>query len=333
MKFLEPDPQFSQYGIRAMVMVANAAENGLGQAQKSLLAAAQKLVLHTEIDIEKLPTITPEELAKHCSDPAIARQFIRGMVVMSLVEGPASPAQLKLIRAFAKALNVEEPAVNVIKKLTEKELLLFKLDFLRRSQAVDVVGNQYHEQGGIIGIAKAIFGASGLIEDPVLASKFRRLGDLPENTLGNHYYHHCADNHFAFPGEKAGFPVGAVFHDFGHVLGGYKATQEGELQVGAFQAGYGQREDSFFTFLSVLLTYSAGINMVPVKHQLFPGLIGKEGLAEKILIAFQRGAAMKVDLANNWDFWAYVELPIETVRQEFAVPPLPEFAAVDEPLV
>ena len=42
---------------------------------------------------------------------------------------------------------------------------------------------------------------------------------------------------------------------------------------------------------------------------------------------------MKVDLANNWDFWAYVELPIETVRQEFAVPPLPEFAAVDEPLV
>ena len=33
-------------------------------------------------------------------------------------------------------------------------------------------------------------------------------------------------------------------------------------------------------------------------------------------------AAMKVDLGDNWDFWKYVELPIEVVRERLGVPPL-----------
>jgi hypothetical protein len=31
---------------------------------------------------------------------------------------------------------------------------------------------------------------------------------------------------------------------------------------------------------------------------------------------------MKVDLGNNWDFWKYVELPIEVARERLGVPPL-----------
>ncbi len=41
-----------------------------------------------------------------------------------------------------------------------------------------------------------------------------------------------------------------------------------------------------------------------------------------VLRALQRGAAMKVDLGDNWDFWDDVELPIDAARERLGVPPL-----------
>jgi hypothetical protein len=52
------------------------------------------------------------------------------------------------------------------------------------------------------------------------------------------------------------------------------------------------------------------------------GRIGQGSLAVDVLHALQRGASMKVDLGNNWDFWKYVELPIEVARERLGVPPL-----------
>ena len=320
MDLLQPSPAQAPFVLRAMTMVAKAGESGLGQPQRAIMDAAQRVLLHTELDVDGLPPITPEELAEQIDDPALARQLVRGMLVMSLADGPTSESQATLISLFAAALSVDEPAVKAIQRLAERELLMFHLDFYRRSNVRDYAVNHYRTQGGLLGVAKAILGVTGLIPDEKLAGRFRALGELPENTLGYRFFHHHADNGFPFPGEKGGFPLGAIFHDFGHVLGGYDTSPEGEMMVASFQAGYRRNENAFFTMLFAVLIHTAGINMAPMEMPVLLGRIGEEGLAEQMMLALKRGAAMNVDLGDGWDFWPYVDLPLDVVRERLGVP-------------
>jgi hypothetical protein len=57
---------------------------------------------------------------------------------------------------------------------------------------------------------------------------------------------------------------------------------------------------------------------MPVKR----GRIGDGDLACEVLRGLQRGAALKVDLGDGWDFWEWVALPLEEVRARLGVPPL-----------
>lgn len=327
MELFKPGPELAHVGLQAMTMVAKAAQGGLNQPQQALLAAAQQIILHTDLDVEALPPITPAELATKFKRSELAHQLIRGMVVMSLADGPTSPEQSELIAAFAHALEVKEPAIKTIQDLAEQHLLLFRLDFYRRSHLRDYIATQYRTQGGIIGVAKGILGLRGLIEDQELAQRFYALGHLPNDTLGYHFFHHYKDSDFAFPGEKGGFPVGGVFHDLGHVLGGYGTTPEGEMQVGAFQAGYRRTPDAFFTLLFPLLIFSAGINVAPIELPDMHGLMGQKDVAAKVLVALKRGAAMTVDLGADWDFWPHMDQPLEAVRQRMEIVPLAQALA------
>ncbi|MCP5496581.1 MAG: hypothetical protein H7A23_18695 [Leptospiraceae bacterium] len=263
MKLLKPDEKLVPYGLRAMKMVAEKADTGLGSSHRTLLDAAQKVLLHTNIDIDTLEPITPIELLEHFVDEALQHQLIHGMIVLSLVDNPSTKEQTKLISEFAKAFGVAEPALDVVSHLANKEMLKFKLDFFRRSHLHDALKNQYKEHGGIIGLAKAILGVKGLVEDKELAKKFHDLGKLPEDTLGYGFYRHYVDHGFPFPGEKGGFPYSGVYHDFGHVLSGYGVTPEGETLQGCFQAGFRKSENAFFIILFVVLSFSAGINVTP----------------------------------------------------------------------
>lgn len=76
------------------------------------------------------------------------------MVVMSLAEVPAGQQQSELITPFAAARQVDEPSVKVICDLAEQNLLLFRLDFYRRSHLREYIATQYRTQGGLMGVAK-----------------------------------------------------------------------------------------------------------------------------------------------------------------------------------
>ncbi len=321
MDIIEPKSEEAFYGLRAMKMVAQASEKGLGDYERNLLAAAQKVVLHTNFDVDSLTPISPEELANHFENQDLRHQLVQGMIVMSIVDGPATHEQVALISSFAKTLEVDEPAVKVNQELAERELLLFRLDFYRQSQLVDYLKNQYHQYGGIIGVAKALLGFKGLVEDKELAARFRALGDLPENTLGYAFFQHYTKNGFAFPGEKGGFPLGAVYHDFTHVLSGHSITREGEMLNGAFQAGYRRNKNAFFIILFVVLSQSSGVNMTPVDMPPTLGRLGKGDLAERFLKEIKRGSSMNTDLGDDWDFWEYVDLPLDEARTKLGVLP------------
>jgi tellurite resistance protein len=311
------------YELRAMTMVTRAAAGGLGQPQRAMLDAAQQLVLETDFDIETLSSITPEELASHFEDPTQARYLIRLMVAMSLADGPPSKEQVVLLSAFAAALGVEEPSVGVVRHLAKKRLLSFRLAFMRHSHVRTYLRNTYRMLGGVRPMIRAILVARGVArENAELASRFHALERLPEDTLGHQFFRHCTDEGLAFPGEKGGFPVGALFHDFSHVLAGYDTSPEGEMKNAAFQAGFTRDDDDFFTMLFAIVIHTAGINMTPLPMPVLLGRIGQGSLALDVLQALRRGAAMKVDLGDNWDFWDYVDLPIETARERLGVTPL-----------
>jgi hypothetical protein len=319
MQLRRPGRAEAEAGLRAMRQLA-IARGEFGAASRNLIAAAQRQVLHTEIDIDSLPPITPEELAAAFDDPALARQFVQGMTVVSLADGPTTEAQAKLMAAYARALGVDEPAVRVLSELAHHHMILFRLDFLRRSHIADMVRGAVHRDG-FIATAKSLAAFRGMREDPAVATRYQALGRLPPDTLGHAFWKHCTDNGFAFPGAPFGFPEAGVYHDFTHVLSGYSTKPEGEIQVSGFVAGY-KKHTPIFMILFVMLTFSAGVNVTPVPQPDSVAILAQDGLADAFFIAVDRGARLPIDLSDGWDHWAWVEKPLAQARAELNIVPL-----------
>ena len=48
------------------------------------------------------------------------------------------------------------------------------------------------------------------------------------------------------------------------------------------------------------------------------GVLGKPGIAEAMLAAVERGSKVNIDLSDKWDYWAWIELPIDAGWPELA---------------
>ncbi len=322
MLFLQTGPELAQPAFRAMTTVCRAARSGLARPQRAMLAAAQRLVLETDLEVESLAPISPEELAQHLDDPAQALQLVRLMVAMSLADGPPSLEQVALLSSFASAAGVEEPSIDVVRHLAKGRLRRFRLAFLRHSHLRTYLRNTHRMMGGIRPMLRGALIARGAIAaDAETAARYRALEQLPPDTLGHQFFEHYTAEGLAFPGEKGGFPVGALYHDFSHVLAGYDTSPEGEMKNAAFQAGFTRDANDFFVALFAIVIHTAGINLAPFPMPVLPGRIGQGSLALEVLHGLQRGAALKVDLSDGWDFWEYVELPIDIARERLGVPP------------
>jgi hypothetical protein len=321
MKLIVLDANSASMQLRALTMIARAAKDGLGQAQRALLDGVQMVVMETNSDIDTQQEISPAELAQTLVDPAQALQLIRLMVVMAMADGPPSVEQISLIRGFAATLHVNEPAVNVIGHLANGRLLRFRLAFLRRSHLRHYIRNTYRMSGGFLAVIKAILIFRGVIKDPKLASGFRALENLPKDTVGNRFFHHCVNAELPFPGEKGGFPQGAIYHDVTHVLSGSDTSAQGELKNAAFQAGYTKDDHDFFVWLFSIVLHGARVNLTPFPMPFIPSLLGQGNLAKDILRELKRGNSVKLDLGDRWDFWEYMELPIEVARERLGIAP------------
>lgn len=321
MDFPRPTAEVAPYALQALTTVARAARSGLARPQCALLEAAQQVWLETELDVGALEPIAPEELAARLDDPAAARALVRLMVATSLADGPPSLEQVGLASSFASALGVEEPSIGVVAHLARGRVLRFRIAFLRHSHIRQYLRNTRRMLGGLRPVIRAVLIAGGVLgEDAELSRRYRALGELPEGTLGREFFRHYTGEGLKFPGEKGGFPVGALFHDFSHVLAGYDTSPEGEMRHAAFQAGYTRHEDAFFTALFAIVIHTAGLNLTPFPMPVLRGRIGQAGLARDMLRELERGAAVKVDLGDGWDFWDYVALPIDVARAQLGIP-------------
>jgi hypothetical protein len=259
--------------------------------------------------------IDASQVAQIITDPHHRKRLLQMAMVMAMVEGEMTSRQQQALQSLARELSVNERGLRVLHEAASGHQLLARLDMTRRMMG-NVIEPAYHEEGiaGVTKIMGPLFFKKGG-EDPDLAWRFRQLGLLPQDTLGRAFWEHCTQRRFSFPGEPGAIPLRLVFHDFGHVLAGYDTTPAGEIQQGAFQAGF-VRNDGFMFLLFVILHFHWGVKITPVAD-------AAEGLFDIPLVmhALQRGAACTVDLSDHWNFWDVVEVPLQEVRERYGIPP------------
>lgn len=318
------DAQSAPLQIRALQTVASAADGGPSRAHQAVVDAMREelfaavTVAHAE---RAQAEVSPAALAGQGIGPDQARQLVRMMIVVSVADGPPSNAQAEYLTACANALGVKEPGVKVLTHLAAGRLMRFRFSFLPHSHVRHYFRNTYRMLGGLIPMMTAVLRFRGVLAtDAPKVERYRALKELPQNTLGYRFYRHCVDAGIGFPGEKDGFPEGAIFHDVTHALIGHDTSAQGELKNAAFQAGYTRDDHDFFTWLFAMVLHGARVNMTPFPMPNIPQLLAEEGLARTMLQELRLGGRAKVDIGRAWDFWEYAELPLGDVCRQLGFP-------------
>ena len=157
---------------------------------------ALKVILHTDIDIEHLTPITPQELAGEITRPEVRELLAGAMVIHSFASGEAGAEHLAHVEAYVSAMGVALAEVNNLRQHTQRNMAMRRFDIIRQMYIGEGMRNLGEDEG-----------FKGVRTDPEMAARHHALADRPEGTLGRAFFHHCRDNSFPFPGEQYVAPV------------------------------------------------------------------------------------------------------------------------------
>ena len=219
MELTTPPLEVARAGMRALKTVA-LADGELHALERRLIESAQQHILKSSFELDALQPISPAELAQEVAAPELRERIVSACILVCLIDGVASPAEVALLEAFASALGVTSQAVRDVRRLVDNQLLVMRLDIARRS-FLGQRGRAYLAQHGVRGFARTVRSLLG-IENPRLAARYQALGELPRGTLGREYVEFVRASGFALPGEPDAAPELVVFHDCLHVLAGYR---------------------------------------------------------------------------------------------------------------
>lgn len=231
-----------------------------------------------------------------------------------LLSRPVRAESVEYLHELARTLEVKDPVLKVLRELRKGHRLTAKLLTLRRGLR-GILKETYLEEGvrGWVRFVAAMFLKARV--NPERIWSYKRLGLLPEGTLGREYWKHLTEMGFGFPGEPGGIPQTVAYHDVSHVLTGNDTTPAGEIQQGSLQGG-NRREDGFFFIQFVLLHFHQGIKITPAAPP-FTGYFDPK----KVLWAIHRGATCPVDMTHQWNFWPLMTLPLEEARTKVGLIP------------
>jgi hypothetical protein len=221
---------------------------------------------------------------------------------------------VRYLRTLSRQMFVEDAVVDVVEALHAGKLLKVRLLAMRR--AFSALAREAFRAEGLRGVLR-FFGAL-FFKTPVNKDKlwdYKRLGLLPEGTLGREYWRHLTEVGIGFPGEPGGIADSVAYHDIAHVLAEHDTTAAGEIQQGSFQGG-NRREDGFFFIQFVVLQFHHGVRITPVA----PPTYGNFDPA-KVLWAIYRGSRCNVDLTHQWNFWPLMKLSLEEARARIGLLP------------
>lgn len=311
------DPNLVPFGLRAAKTVA-AARGVLHPTQRSMLEIAQRLILETDIDIDRLEPITPGEVAAAVPGQKGRERIVRGLVLVCMARGEVTPDDAAVIERFARAFGVDEHAVVHLRHLAEGRLALLRYDVNRRAFTGRAAA-EAREDEGIVSILRAAAARAGLREDAATSAKYEALAAYPELTLGRELWAYYERNQFPVPGKLHSIPAFATVHDLCHVLSGYGVDGPGEIEVVAFQAAFTERDPLSTLFVAVLQAHM-GVRLVAIAPGK-KGALDDPAMLERMVRAAKRGSHVKRDLFDHWDYWPELAKNIDVVRSELGVVP------------
>lgn len=286
---------------------------------EGVLDARERLFLDTYARIcgferaadDPLPLL-PDEVS--IDDSHQRKRLVQLSAVAVLHAQPMRADSLEFLKALARRLATHDSVIDVIAAVMQGRTLKARLLSMRRGLRV-MLKEAYTAEGpmGVLRFVGALALKLSVNKDKFW--QYKRLGLLPEGTLGRSYWSHMTRVGFGFPGEPAGIPDTAAYHDVLHVLADNETTPHGEIQQGAFQAG-NRREDGFFFLQMVLLQFHQGVQVTPVT----PGFTGNFN-PDLVLWAIHRGAMCHVDMTHQWDFWPLMGLTMEQARERVGLMP------------
>lgn len=246
------------------------------------------------------------------------KRLVQLSALAALLSAPVQRESVAFVTELARDLKAHDPVIDVLQALEKKQYLKVKL--LARRRAFGALAKEAYAAEGLMGVLRffsALFLGSTVNKDKHW--NYKRLGLLPEGTLGREYWKHLTEVGFGFPGEPNGIADSIAYHDIAHVLAGHDTTPLGEIQQGSFQGG-NRRDDGFFFIQFVLLHFHQGI-------QITPAAAPETGNFDprKVLWAIHRGAKCKVDLTHQWDFWPLMPLTLQEARARIGL--LPKLAS------
>ena len=286
---------------------------------EGLLESRERLFLETYAHINGLAFAGPDPLPTmpqgvHIQDAHQRKRLVQLAAVAALLSSPVNPASVAFVRELAQHLGTHDPVLDILSALEKRQFLKVKL--LARRRAFKALAKEAYQAEGLIGVLR-FFGALffGAMVNKEKLWNYKRLGLLPEGTLGREYWKHLTEVGFGFPGEPGGIADSVAYHDIAHVLAQHDTTPLGEIQQGSFQGG-NRREDGFFFVQFVILHFHHGIQITPVA----PAERGNFD-PQKVLWAIHRGAKCTVDMTHQWNFWPLMSLTLAEARAKCGLLP------------
>jgi hypothetical protein len=286
-------------------------ESALEPAEHAFLEA------YAEITGYSLPAATPAPIAPrdvHIEGAHQRKRLVQLAAMAVMLHRPVRVASVAFVRDLAAHLDVAEPVLPVLSALLKGRKRTARLLTTRRGMA-GILAEAHRAEGtwGVIRFVSALWLGARVNRDKPW--KYKRLGLLPEGTLGREYWKHLTALGFAFPGEPAGIPDTVAYHDIAHVLADNDTSPLGEIQQGSFQGG-NRRQDGFFFVQFVILHFHQGIQITPAAGPDVGHFDPK-----KVLWAIHRGASCPVDMTHQWDYWPLMSLPLSEARERCGILP------------
>lgn len=288
-----------------------------------MLLPRERSFLDTYARIAGIAPLLHEPEAIAAADVSVAgvvqrKRMLQLAAMAVLLARPVRPASFAYLKALAARLATHDPVLDVIEALIAGRRVKVRLLAMRRAFRV-MLKEAFIAEGpmGVLRFAGAILLKFAVNKDRHW--QYKRLGLLPEGTLGREYWKHMTTVGFGFPGEPGGIAQTGAYHDIAHVLAENAATPLGEIQQGSFQGG-NRREDGFLFVQFVLLQFHHGVRITPVTDPV-------EDLFDPRLVlwAIHRGAQCNVDMTHQWDYWPLMALPLDEARARIGLlPRLPE---------
>jgi hypothetical protein len=294
-----------------VLRTALAPDAPLDPSHRRFLATFARITGHVPAD-PTLPTIGPHEV--HIADAHPRKRLVQLAAVAALLNQPPKPAAAAYVAALAQRLAVHDGVVDVLAALVQGRRLRVRLLAMRR--VMGAMLKEAYTGGGVRGLLRffiSMFMRSA--SDPARLLDYKRLGLLPDGTLGRTYWKHMTELGFGFPGESKGIPEAVAYHDVAHVLAEHATNPDGEIQQASFQAG-ARRDDGFFFLQFAILQFHQGVRLTPVAEP-------ETGYfdPDKVLWALHRGAQCHVDFTHQWDFWPLLALPLDEARRRCGLLP------------